>query len=365
MKILLTGGGTAGHITPNLAIIPVLARRGFEIRYIGLKGGMEENLIRPLGVPFYGITGGKLRRYLDVKNFTDLFKIAAGFAESFKIIKKVKPDIVFSKGGFVSTPVVWAAAACGVPVVSHESDLTVGLANKLITPFAMKICYTFPETGRLIPGNKRVHTGLPIREELLRGDRKRGLERCGFSGAKPVLVVMGGSQGSVFINQKLRRCLGTLLESFDICHICGSGNIDRSLLGQPGYRQFEYITSEQPDIFAAADIFVTRGGATSLFEILALKKPNVIVPYSTKASRGDQILNAESFRKQGFSEVLAEAGPDGAPLSDKAFVSMIFKVYENRAHYSAAMAKSPASNGLENVCRVIEECTKGSKQHRP
>lgn len=361
MKIILTGGGTAGHITPNLAIIPALARRGFEIHYIGLKAGMEENLIRPLGVPFYGITGGKLRRYMDVKNFTDLFKIAAGFGESYKIIRKIKPDIVFSKGGFVSTPVVWAAAACGVPVVSHESDLTVGLANKLITPFATKVCYTFPETGRLIPEKKRVHTGLPIREQLLRGDRRRGLALGGFSGQKPVLIAMGGSQGSAFINQKLRRCLGTLLSQFDICHICGSGNIDKTLVSQPGYRQFEYVTAEQPDIFAAADLFVTRGGATSLFEILALKKPNVIVPYSTKASRGDQILNAESFQKQGFSEVLAEAGPDGAPLSDKQFTSMIFSVYENRARYTAAMAKSPASNGLDNVCRVIEECAKKKK----
>ena len=347
--IVLTGGGTAGHITPNIALMPGLKKAGFSIRYIGLRGGMEQKLIQELGIPFYGITGGKLRRYIDLKNVTDLFKISAGFFEALGLIRKLKPDIVFSKGGFVSTPVVWAASLCRVPVVSHESDMTVGLANKLSMPFATKICYTFPETGDTLPQGKGVYTGLPIRTELLTGSKRRGLEFCRFGADKPVVLAIGGSQGSKFINNMICASLKELLGTFQVCHIAGNGNLKEELRDTDGYRQFEYVTDELPHLFAMADIIVTRGGATSLFEILALNKPNVIIPYSLRASRGDQIINAESFKRQGFSEVL----PESDDVTSNMFLNTLIGVYNNKSRYIAAMQGSAARNGLENVIKVI------------
>lgn len=352
-KIILTGGGTAGHITPNLALLPLLQTAGFSISYIGLKNGMEEGLVRPTGVPFYGITGGKLRRYADLKNFTDLFRIGTGFWESVSLMHKLKPDVLFSKGGFVSTPVVWAAKLCGVPVVTHESDSTLGLANRLSAPFAKKICYTFPESGASLPDGKGVLTGLPIREQLLRGSREKGLEICGFSAKKPVLVVTGGSQGAAFINQMVRRCLPKLLETFQVCHLCGKGNVDAKLEGTPGYRQFAYVTDDLPHLFNMADVVVTRGGSTSLFELLALQKPMVIIPYSRKASRGDQIINGRSFQRQGFGELLMETDANGMEMMPAAFLRTVRQVYENHEQYIENMQKSPARGGTQNVFSVI------------
>ena len=354
-KIIMTGGGTAGHITPNMALIPGLRQAGFEVHYVGLRGGMEEKLIRPLGVPFYGIQGGKLRRYADIRNITDVFRISSGFFESLGIIGRVKPDIVFSKGGFVSCPVVWASSLRGVPVVSHESDLTVGLANKLSSPFARKICYTFPETGKSLPAGKGVYTGLPIRAQLRDGSRERGLGLCGLRGDKPVVLAVGGSQGSAFINQLIRQALPELLEIFSVCHIVGKGNLDASLAHKPGYCQFEYVSGDLPHLFAMADVVVTRGGATSLFELLALRKPHVVIPYSLAASRGDQIVNARSFARQGFGEVLPEVSPEGRPATADDLMKRLLDVFNNRGRYIAAMEKSPVRNGTENVLRVICE----------
>ncbi len=351
--IILTGGGTAGHITPNIALIPKLRAADFNIHYIGLRGGMEEKLIAQQGVPFHGIHGGKLRRYADIKNVTDTFKIGAAFFESVSIIRKLHPDVVFSKGGFVSTPVVWAAKVCHVPVVSHESDATVGLANKLSMPFAQKICYTFPETGAQIPNGKGVFTGLPIRDALLHGSASNGRKICGFGGAKPVIVVTGGSQGALFINDMLRNNLDRLLPRFDICHMCGKGNLNSELENKYGYRQFEYVTDDLPDLFAMADIVLSRAGATSIFELLALKKPSLLIPYSLKASRGDQIINAKSFQKQGFSEVLDENG-----ATCEKFLKLIDSIYSNRFYYIRKMDQSAVKNGLESVLKVICETAK-------
>lgn len=351
--IILTGGGTAGHITPNIALIPKLREAGFMIHYIGLRGGMEENLIKQQGVPFYGIHGGKLRRYFDLKNVTDVFKIGAGFLDAVSIMHKIEPDIVFSKGGFVSTPVVWAAHFCHIPVVAHESDGTVGLANKLSLPFAQKVCYTFPQTGAQIPDGKGVFTGLPIRERLLKGSAAKGRALCGFSGEKPVIVATGGSQGAQFINEMLRGCLDKLLPKFDICHICGKGNLSPELNGTRGYKQFEYVTDDLPELFAMADLMVSRAGATSIFELLALKKPNILIPYSLKASRGDQIVNAKFFQSQGFSEVLEEAG-----ATPEKFLKLIDSVYKNRDFYIKKMDKCPFQNGLDGVFKVICEMVK-------
>ncbi|NLM26869.1 MAG: undecaprenyldiphospho-muramoylpentapeptide beta-N-acetylglucosaminyltransferase [Clostridiaceae bacterium] len=348
--IVLTGGGTSGHVTPNIALIPKLKAKGYEIHYIGSKNGIEKQLAEKQGLPYHGISAGKFRRYADVKNITDLFRIAGGFFQSLSILKKVKPDIVFSKGGFVSCPVVWASWVLRIPAVIHESDITPGLTNKLTMPFARKVCYTFPESKKYFPDEKACHTGLPVREEMNTGSRLNGLKLCGFTGGKPVLVVIGGSQGSEFINTVVRDALEELLKTFQICHICGKGNMNREYDGLSGYKQFEYIDKELPDIFACADLFISRAGATVLHEILTVKKPALLIPLSKSASRGDQILNAQSFCSQGFSDMLMEEN-----VTKETLVSKVRELYVSRNNYIKSMKKSFSGNAVENVISIIDE----------
>ena len=349
-KIILTGGGTAGHVTPNLALIPDLRERGYEILYIGSYKGIERELIKDAGVEYRAISSGKLRRYFDLKNFTDPFRVLRGYLQSRRIIRKFKPDIIFSKGGFVAVPVTLAAKHYRVPVISHESDMTPGLANKLSMPSATRICCNFPETMKYLPKDKAVLTGSPIRRELLSGSREAGLSFAGLSGEKPVLLVIGGSLGSVRVNEAIRSILDKLLKDFDIIHICGKGNIDASLTGKQGYVQYEYVSKELKDIFAAADIIVSSAGANAICEILALKKPNLLIPLSAKASRGDQILNARSFEKQGFSKVLEEED-----ISDERLLKDIAELYRDREAYILRMNESGLSDGVETIIRLIEE----------
>lgn len=352
-KIVLTGGGTAGHVTPNIALIPELKKTGYEIYYIGSKDGMEKALIEKEGIPYYGISAGKLRRYFDFKNFTDTFRILKGFNEAMGVLRRIKPDVIFSKGGFVSSPVVWAAKMKKIPVIIHESDMTPGLANRLSMPFARKICYTFPETSKHIPEDKGVFTGLPVRTSLLKGDVALGRRLCGFMDSKPVVVVIGGSQGSVYVNTVVREALKALTPGFNVCHICGKGNLDETLKDALGYKQFEYVSEELCNIFAMADVVISRAGATTIFELLALRKPNLLIPLSANASRGDQILNSRSFEKQGFSKVIKEENLTASSLCENIAI-----VYENRADYIKTMSDSDAGNGLWKVLQVIKENTR-------
>ena len=352
-KIILTGGGTAGHVTPNIALLPRLKEEGFEILYVGSYDGIERKLIQKEGIPYRGISSGKLRRYFDLKNFTDPFRVLKGFAEAASIIKEFQPDVVFSKGGYVSVPVVRAAGMKHIPVVIHESDMTPGLANKLSYGAASKICCNFPETFSLLPEDKAVLTGSPIRAELLSGDREKARELTGFTPDKPVLLVIGGSLGSRAVNEAVRRDLPLLLEEFSVLHLCGKGNLDESLMGTKDYLQFEYVSEELKDYFALADIMVSRAGANSICEILALRKPNVLIPLSAKASRGDQILNAQSFEKQGYSLVLEEEN-----MNDQSLMDAVHKVWSEKDSYISAMEQSHAGNGVENVMRVILSLTK-------
>lgn len=356
MRIILTGGGTAGHITPNIALIPKLKEDGFEIHYIGTKDGMERQLIEPLGIPYHTIRAGKLRRYLNLKNLTDLFQIIGGFTESLAIVGKIKPNVVFSKGGFVSTPVVWASWFHRIPVVIHESDLTPGLANKLSIPFAGKVCYTFPETEKYLPPKKGVLTGLPVRESLLRGDTANGKRICGFNDSKPVIMIIGGSQGSEILNNSIRGILNQLTKRFNICHICGKNGIDPSLDRVAGYKQFGYVNEELPDLMAMSDLVISRAGATTLFELLAMKKPNLLIPLSKQASRGDQILNAYSFEKQGFSRVLPEED-----LNPESLLNNIESLSKLRQNYISAMDATQIKNGIQIVVSTIETLAKTKK----
>lgn len=355
--IILTGGGTAGHVTPNLALIPSLQEAGYDIHYIGSYNGIERKLIENAGIPYDGISSGKLRRYFDLKNFTDPLRVLKGYGEARKLIKKYKPDVVFSKGGFVAVPVVLAAKHYHVPTIIHESDMTPGLANKLCIPSAKKVCCNFPETLKYLPEDKAVLTGSPIRAELLKGDRLAGLQYTHLSATKPIILVIGGSLGSVKVNNAVRSILPKLLEKFQVIHICGKGNLDEKLIGTPGYIQYEYVDSPLKHLFAAADIVVSRAGANSICEILALRKPNVLIPLSAAASRGDQILNANSFAKQGFSTVLEEES-----VTDNSLYEAILNTYENRRQFIQAMEKSHLNNAIETIMKLINEAASGMAQ---
>ena len=348
-KIILTGGGTAGHVTPNLALLPSLKELGYEIHYIGTYNGIERKLVEGAGIPYDGISSGKLRRYFDLKNFSDPFRVIKGYMEARSLMKKYKPDVVFSKGGFVAVPVVLAAKHYKIPTIIHESDMTPGLANKICIPSAAKVCCNFPETLQYLPKEKAVLTGSPIRRELLEGDRLTGLQHAGLSADKPVILVIGGSLGAVAVNNAVRSLLPRLLPHFQIIHICGKGHLDESLIGQEGYVQYEYVDAPLRHLFAAADLMVSRAGANSICEILALRKPNVLIPLSAAASRGDQILNARSFEKQGFSTVLEEE-----TVTDDTLFDAISRTYAERQKFIDAMSKSAHSDAVSTIIGLIE-----------
>lgn len=351
--IVLTGGGTAGHVTPNIALIPGLKELGYEISYIGSYNGIEKSLIEAEGIPYYGISTGKLRRYIDPKNLSDPFRVVKGIFEAGKLMKKIRPDIVFSKGGFVAVPVVLAAKHCKVPVIIHESDMTPGLANKICIPYASKVCCNFPETLSSLPEGKAVVTGTPIRKELREGSAERGYSFTGLSQDKPVILVMGGSLGSVNVNNHVREALPELLKQYQVVHLCGKGNLDHSLDHTDGYRQYEYIKEELPDLFAMADLIISRAGANAICEISTLAIPNLLIPLSANASRGDQILNARSFEKQGYSEVIEEEN-----LTKDTLLSAVQKLHDNRDTYISAMKNSKHTDSIQMILDLIREYTK-------
>ena len=349
-RIILTGGGTAGHVTPNIALLPRLKELGYDIQYIGSYTGIEKELIEPFGIPYHGISSGKLRRYFSVQNFTDPFRVLKGFREAHKLIRQLKPDVIFSKGGFVSVPVVLAGKRCKVPVIIHESDMTPGLANKIAIPSAAKVCCNFPETLKSLPEGKAVLTGSPIRHELLSGNKIAAMDMCHFTSDKPVILVIGGSLGAVAVNNAVREALPELLKDFQIIHLCGKGKMDESLKDVEGYCQFEYIKNELRNLFALADIVISRAGANAICELLALHKPNLLIPLSANASRGDQILNARSFERQGFSLVLEEE-----QLTKETLLNAVKTLYENRTTFINSMKNSGQQDSIGTIIKLIEE----------
>lgn len=348
-KIVLTGGGTAGHVTPNIALLPGLKELGYEIHYIGSYEGIESKLIADFDIPYYGIATGKFRRYLDPKNLTDPFRVIKGYTEARKILKQIQPDIVFSKGGYVSVPVVRAAASLKIPCIIHESDMTPGLANKLCIPVAEKVCCNFPETMQYIPEEKAILTGSPIREELSKGNKIAALDLCGFDANTPVIMVIGGSLGAANVNKAVRDALPELLKDFQVVHICGKDKIDNMLLTTKGYKQFEYVKAELKDIFAMADVVISRAGANAICELLALKKPNVLIPLMA-GSRGDQILNAKSFESQGYSKVLMEDD-----ITNQLLIDTVHELYFNKRTYIESMSNSHQQNAIKTILSLIEE----------
>lgn len=349
-RIVLTGGGTAGHVTPNIALIPRLRELNYDIHYIGSYDGIEKRLIEDFDIPYYGISTGKFRRYLDLKNFSDPFRVIKGYSEARKVLKQINPDVLFSKGGFVSVPAVRAAASLEIPCIIHESDMTPGLANKLCIPVAKKVCCNFPETLQSLPAEKAVLTGSPIREELARGNKIAALDLCGFTVQRPVVMVIGGSLGAAAINKTVRDALPKLLDDFQVVHICGKDKVDNLLLNVKGYKQFEYLKAELKDVFAMSDIVISRAGANAICELLALKKPNILIPLSAHSSRGDQILNARSFENQGFSVII-----DEDYLTENLLVEKVHELYFTRQSYKDAMEKSQQLNSIQTILDLIEQ----------
>ena len=352
-RIILTGGGTAGHVTPNIALLPRLRELQYDIHYIGSYTGIEKELIEKQQIPYHGISSGKLRRYFSLKNFTDPFRVLKGFSEANHLIKTLKPDVIFSKGGFVSVPVVIAGKRNHVPVIIHESDMTPGLANRISIPSAYRVCCNFPETLKALPEDKAVLTGSPIRQELMTGDPEKARAFCGFKDEKPVILVIGGSLGATAVNQAVRAILPELLKDFQVIHLCGKGKLHTSLNNLEGYVQFEYIQDELRHLFALSDIVISRAGANAICELLALQKPNLLIPLSASASRGDQILNARSFERQGFSKVLEEE-----TLTNELLLDTVHELYDNRQQYVTAMQQSSQQNPIETIIQLIESASK-------
>ncbi|MCJ8011628.1 undecaprenyldiphospho-muramoylpentapeptide beta-N-acetylglucosaminyltransferase [Paenibacillus sp. KQZ6P-2] len=352
-KVMFTGGGSAGHVTVNMALMPLFLNEGWSVEYVGSAQGIERELVGSLDeVNYFPISTGKLRRYLDIQNMKDPFKIAKGVYQAYRLIRKQKPQVLFSKGGFVSVPVVIGAWLNKVPVIIHESDITPGLANRISIPMASAVCTTFPETAEQISKDKTHYVGAVIRQELKQGNRDRGRNYCGFHKNKPVLLIMGGSLGARKINEAVRAALPALTENFQIVHLCGKGQLDPSI-GVPGYKQYEYINEELPDVLAMSDMVISRAGSNSIFEFLSLQKPMLLIPLTKQQSRGDQILNARSFEKAGYCRVLEEDG-----LNDASLVSGVMEVYNKRDEFIGRMRNNKHSDALSAVFRLIKETAK-------
>ncbi len=348
--ILLTGGGTAGHVSVNQALIPIFQERGYEVHYIGSHDGIEKELIGNNfpEITYHAIQSGKLRRYFSMKNFTDPFRVGVGLLQALAIIRKLKPEVIFSKGGFVSVPVALAGQMTKTPVVIHESDVTPGLANKLAVPFATHVFTVFEQTLNYVPKVKSTCSGAVIRPELFKGSREEGLAKVTFDGEKPILIVMGGSQGAKVLNDTLRQELPTITKTFDVIHLCGRGNLDSSLDAHPNYKQFDYVTTELPHLLAAADFAVSRAGSNAIFELLALEKPMLLVPLSAAQSRGDQILNANFFKSLELANVLEEE-----ELAKKGLLEDVQQLKEDQEKITSQMLAVEKPKTAEEMAELI------------
>jgi UDP-N-acetylglucosamine--N-acetylmuramyl-(pentapeptide) pyrophosphoryl-undecaprenol N-acetylglucosamine transferase len=345
---VFTGGGSAGHVVPCLPLIRHFAQVRTIVSYIGSAAGPEGALVTPTGTPFFAIRAGKLRRYWSWRNVADLWWILVGIVQAWRLLRELRASAVFSKGGYVAFPVVVAARLCRVPVVAHESDLTPGLANRLSLPFVAAVCTTFAVTKFPAQHGPTIHTGTPLRAELLAGDGARGRSQLGATDGRPVIVVVGGSLGAEGLNRVVRQSLDGLLEFGTVAHVCGPGRTEATLAAKAGYHQFEYVGDGWGDLLAAADVVISRAGANSLYELVALRKPHLLVPLPRSASRGDQIANAEYARSRGWSRVIGEEELDAARLNEA-----VRAIHADRVAIVAVLAAAGLGDGTMAVADVI------------
>lgn len=338
-KILFTGGGSGGHVTLNLSLIPLFLQDGWQVVYIGSKTGIEKELVgRIEGVKYYAIETGKLRRYFSVENMKDAMRVPVGIWQAYQIIRREKPNIIFSKGGFVSFPVVIGGYLnrC-FKIFMHESDVTPGLANKMSLPFVSTFFTTFPDTQNYVNPKYRSkvqYIGPVLSSRLENGNPKEALKMCDFNSKKPVIMFVGGSLGAQSINAAVRKNIYALLEEYQIIHICGKGQL--ADIKRQGYAQFEFVDKEFKDLMAAADVVISRAGSNAIFELLSLKKPMLLVPLPSKSSRGEQSLNAMSFKSHGFADVIKDEDLDTPNL----LLSQIDDLYQKRQEYIKTMQQA-------------------------
>lgn len=359
MKIALTGGGTAGHISGNMALVPELKKAGFDIEYIGAKRGMEKGIVAAdPDILYHGINAGKLIRQFTFENLKNAVNVIKGLRDANRVIKESKPDIVFSKGGFVTVPVVIAAHKNNIPVIIHESDYTPGLANKISAKYATTICTTFEETAAMFKSDKAVWTGSPLRDELFTGSKAMGYSLTGFDGNRPVILIMGGSTGSLALNEFVWASVNELNKKYDIVHICGKGGTNNELGEIRGYKQFEYVSAELKHLFAIADAAISRAGSNAIFEFLRAEIPMLLIPLPKGISRGDQVLNAESFERNGYAIMR-----DQEKLDREGFIGSVNELFLNKEKITEKIKKSAISNGKDKILELIfKECAKTCKK---
>ena len=317
-RIIFTGGGTLGHVMPNIPLIRYFQDEGWEVAYIGSKKGIEREKMNELNIKYFPIRSGKLRRYFDLQNFLDIFNVSIAIIQAFFIFIRWRPNVVFSKGGYVALPPVIGAWITRVPIVIHESDMTPGLTTKLSKRFATVICTAFKNTLRYLPANKTTYTGLPVRDLVFEASETIGRQFLGEQIDKPILLVFGGSLGAQFLNNLAREHVKNgNLSSFHVVNICGRGQLDPDMNTFSNYQQFESLSDEFLHVMKSAEFVITRGGATSLFELLAMKKPHPVVPLPKSVSRGDQIDNATYFRDLGVSDFIEEEHFEWDTLREK------------------------------------------------
>lgn len=352
-KIVLTGGGTTGHVSVNLALIPILRNDGWEIHYFGSKKGIERDLVEKLeGVKYHQISTGRLRRQFTLKNIGDFFKVIVGSFQSIFKIFIIKPDIAFSKGGFVSVPVLFGAWVNRVPSIAHESDLTPGLANKLVQPFVDTIFTTFPETSKYIKSGKGKFLGPVIRQDLKNGNLENAKKLLNIKNDKPNILVMGGSLGAKFINDLIRNNLENLLKKYNIVHATGKDGVD-STINYEGYYQFEYLKEELKDILALSDIVISRAGANAIFEFLYYQIPMLLIPLPAVNSRGDQIDNAKSFFNNGFGLVI-----DQQKITDDEFIKKVNELNAKKSEFKSNMKKFEFEDNIAKIYNKINQIKK-------
>lgn len=351
MKVAFTGGGSAGHVTPNIALIEQLLAQGDEVHYFGTAQGIEHELIAPLKIPYHTVSSERLRRYFDWRNFLTPFKVIAGLLAAVTKVHQVKPDVLFSKGGFVSFPVVVGAWVNRIPVIIHESDLSPGLANKLSFPFATKICVGFKEAMSSITHKEKVvFTGSPLRQAIFDADVSRAHEELGLDPERKIIMVTGGSQGARHINEVVRQELDTLLKLGQVVHLCGKGNLDERFEGRQGYLQLEYLNERFADLMAASSVVICRAGANTLLELVKLERPSVLIPLPLASSRGDQHLNAKNFQAQGMAKMLPDEQLNGSSL-----LEAVEDVLANQARYQEALRAYDLPESKQLICDLIKE----------